>query len=56
VELRTVKNRMKDLTGRVNAAVESIRMDDGSGLLSTPIVISILQVIEQRERKMKSLM
>ena len=56
VELRTVKNRMKDLIGRVKAAVESIQKDDGSGLLSTPIVISILQVIEQRERKMKSLM
>ena len=55
VELRTVKNRMKDLTDRVNVAIEVLRKDDDSGLLSTPIVISILRVIKQRERKLISL-
>jgi serine/threonine-protein kinase HipA len=53
VELRTVKNRMKDLADRVNVAVDVLRKDNNSGLLSTPIVISILRVIEQRKRKLE---
>jgi serine/threonine-protein kinase HipA len=56
VELRTVKNRMKELTDRVNVAVDELQKDDDSGLLSTPIVSSILRVIAQRERKLKSIL
>ena len=55
VELRTVKIRMKELIDRVHRAIDQMRKGDDSGFISTPIVTSILRVIEQRERKMKSL-
>ena len=55
VELRTVRNRMKELTERVKAAVDLLRKDDDAGFVSTPIVMSILRVIEQRERKCTSI-
>ena len=55
VELRTVRNRMKELTERVKAAVDLLRKDDDAGFVSRPIVMSILRVIEQRERKCTSI-
>ena len=56
VELRTVKIRMRELIDRVNRAIDKMGKGYDSGFFSTPIVTSILRVIEQRERKMKSLL
>ena len=55
IELRTVKIRMKELIERVNRAIELMRKGDASGLLSTPVATSILQVMVRRQQKMKSL-
>jgi len=56
IGLRTAKNRMKEVIERVDGAIITVGKDDGWEMLSTPIVKSILQVIQQRERKMKSLL
>ena len=56
VELRTVKIRMRELIDRIHRAIDQMGKGDDSGFFSTPIVSSILRVIEQRERKMKSLL
>ncbi len=56
LELRTVKIRMRELIDRVNRAIDKMGKGYDSGFFSTPIVTSILRVIEQRERKMKSLL
>ena len=56
IGLRTAKNRMKEVIERVDGAIITVGKDDGWEMLSTPIVKSILHVIQQRERKMKSLL
>ena len=56
IGLRTAKNRMKEVVERVDGALVTIGEGEGRDLLSVPVVKSILQVIQQRERKMKSLL
>ena len=56
IGIRTVKIRMKELIERVSRAITLMREGDDMDLLSTPVVNAVMQVIEQRERKMESLM
>ena len=56
IGLRAAKNRMKEVVERVDGALATIGEGEGRELLSVPVVKSILQVIQQRERKMKSLL
>ncbi len=56
IGLRTAKNRMKEVIERVDGAIITMGEGGDRELLSTPVVKAILQVIQQRERKMKSLL
>ncbi len=56
IGLRTAKIRMKEMIERVDRAIVTMGEGDDRELLSTPVVKAILQVIQQRERKMNSLL
>jgi serine/threonine-protein kinase HipA len=56
IGLRTVKLRMKELIERIDRAIIAVGEGDGREIMSTPVVDAVLQVIQQRERKLQSLL